>query len=90
MNYTTIKTPGVYINEINAFSNSIVPAETAIPAFIGYTPQAEYDGKSYTNVPTRITSFSDFKTIYCIPDAAPPATPSKQYAPQYYFVEQKA
>jgi phage tail sheath protein FI len=35
-------TLGVYINELNAFTSSITPVATAIPAFIGYTPKAEY------------------------------------------------
>ena len=87
---SNIKTPGVYINEINAFPNSVVPVPTAVPAFIGYTPQAEYEGKSYTNKVQKITSFAEFKAIYCIPDAAPPADPSKQYNPQYYLVKQNA
>lgn len=34
------KTPGVYIKEKNAFPNSIVEAETAIPVFIGLTEKA--------------------------------------------------
>ena len=89
MNLSTIKSPGVYINEINAFGNSVVPVATAVPAFIGYTPQAMYEGKSYTNVPTKISSFSDFQTIFCYPDPAPPADPAQQYSPQYYLVEQK-
>ena len=33
----SMKTPGVYIVEKNAFPNSVVEAPTAIPAFIGYT-----------------------------------------------------
>ncbi|WP_417355126.1 phage tail sheath family protein [Flavobacterium sp.] len=87
---SNIKTPGVYINEINAFPNSVVPVPTAVPAFIGYTPQAKYEGKSYTNKAQKITSFAEFKAIYCISDAAPPADPSKQYSPQYYLVKQNA
>ena len=47
---SNIKSPGVYINELNAFPNSVVPVATAVPAFIGYTPTASYEGKSYTNV----------------------------------------
>ena len=89
MNLSTIKSPGVYVNELNAFGNSVVPVATAVPAFIGYTPQAMYEGKSYTNVPTKITSFSDFQAIFCYPDPAPPADPAKQYSPQYYLVQQK-
>lgn len=90
MNLSTIKSPGVYINEINGFGNSVVPVATAVPAFIGYTPQAMYEGKSYTNVPTKITSFSDFKAIFCIPSQPAPADPAKQYSPQYYLIEQKS
>ena len=90
MNLSTIKTPGVYINEINAFPNSVVAVPTAVPAFIGYTPQASYEGKSYTNVPFKITSFSDFQAIFCFPNPPAPANPAKQYAPQYYLVQQKS
>ena len=90
MNELTIKSPGVYINEVNAFGNSVVPVATAVPAFIGYTPQASYEGKSYTNVPFKITSLADFQAIYCYPDPAPPASPAKQYNPEYYLVAQKS
>jgi len=89
MALSNIKTPGVYIDEINAFSNSVVPVATAVPAFIGYTPQAQYEGKSYTNVPTKITSFAEFQAIYCFPNPPAPADPAKQYSPQYYLVPQK-
>ncbi|MFT5890102.1 MAG: hypothetical protein ACI9Y7_000191 [Dokdonia sp.] len=88
MNLSTIKSPGVYINEINAFPNAVVPIATAVPAFIGYTPQAMYEGKSYTNVPQKITSFADFQAIFCYPPPPAPADPKKQYEPQYYLVKQ--
>ncbi|MCG8574694.1 MAG: phage tail sheath subtilisin-like domain-containing protein [Flavobacteriales bacterium] len=90
MNLSTIKSPGVYIDEINAFPNSVVPVATAVPAFIGYTPQAMYEGKSYTNVPQKITSFAEFQAIFCYPNPSPPAPPAKQYNPEYYFVKQKS
>lgn len=82
---SNIKTPGVYINELNAFPNSVVAVATAVPAFIGYTPRASYEGKSYTNVPWKVSSFEEFKAIYCDPDPA-----AKQYNPEYYLVKQKA
>ncbi|MCX6318970.1 MAG: phage tail sheath subtilisin-like domain-containing protein [Bacteroidetes bacterium] len=88
MNLATIKTPGVYINEVNAFPNGVVAVATAVPAFIGYTPRADYQGVSYTNVPQRITSFSDFQAFYCLPDPPAPAPPAKQFNPQYYLVKQ--
>jgi phage tail sheath protein FI len=37
---SNIKSPGVYIDELNAFPNSVVLVATAVPAFIGYTPTA--------------------------------------------------
>ncbi|ALL08766.1 phage tail protein [Pedobacter sp. PACM 27299] len=87
---SNIKSPGVYINEQNAFPNSVVSVATAVPAFIGYTPQAVYNGKSYVNVAHRITSFAEFQSIYCYPNPAPPASPAIQYNPEYYLVQQKS
>jgi len=87
---SNIKTPGVYINEINGFPNSVVAVATAVPAFIGYTPQAVYEGKSYTNVPWKVSTFAEFEAIYCFPDPAAPADSAKQYSPQYYLVPQKS
>lgn len=89
MNLSTIKSPGVYINELDAVPNSVVPVPTAVPAFVGYTPQATYQGKNYTNKPTKITSFAEFQAIYSYPNPAPPADPAKQYSPQYYLVKQQ-
>lgn len=90
MSKSNIKTPGVYIDELNAFPNSVVPVATAVPAFIGYTPQALYEGRSYLNVAQKITSFTEFRAIYCYPDPTPPADPAKQYNPQYYLMAQKS
>nr|WP_315468045.1 phage tail sheath C-terminal domain-containing protein [uncultured Undibacterium sp.] len=88
MTLTTITTPGVYINELNAFPNSITPVATAIPAFIGYTPKAEYQGKSYLNTPQVISSYAEFAAIYLLDNPAPPADPATQYQPEYYLVAQ--
>lgn len=90
MNLGTIQTPGVYIQELNSFPNSVVGVATAVPAFIGYTPQATYEGKSYTNVPVRITSFADFIAYFCLPSPPEPANQTKQYSPEYYLVQQKS
>ncbi|KAF7785715.1 hypothetical protein PRUB_a0080 [Pseudoalteromonas rubra] len=38
---TQYKTPGVYVEEKNAFGSSIVANETAIPIFFGYTEKAQ-------------------------------------------------
>ena len=47
------KTPGVYIKEKNAFGNSIVEVETAIPVFIGLTGTAQDGTSSLLNKPDR-------------------------------------
>lgn len=79
------QTPGVYIDEVNAFPNSVVEVATAIPAFIGYTPQAEYEGKSYLNKLVQITSFQEFQAYFTYPNPPAPADPSTQYRPEYYI-----
>jgi phage tail sheath protein FI len=61
---TKLKTPGVYIEEKNAFPGSVVEVETAIPAFIGYTEGASRNGKSLLNKPTRITSFAEYILLF--------------------------
>ncbi len=80
---TNLATPGVYIDEVNAFPNSVVQVATAVPAFIGYTPNASYEGKSYTMKPVRITSMNQFVAFFCNPSLA------KQYSPTYYLTKQK-
>ena len=59
-----LKTPGVYIKELNAFPNSVVEVPTAIPAFIGYTEKASNGSKSLHNIPTRITSLFEYSTYF--------------------------
>jgi uncharacterized protein len=61
---TVLATPGVYIEEKSAFSSSVVPVATAIPAFIGYTQKASRGTKSLRNVPTRIKSFAEFEQLF--------------------------
>ena len=58
------KTPGVYLVEKDAFPGSVVEVATAIPAFIGYTEKAEYNGKDLTNKPFRITSFAEYLNVF--------------------------
>jgi len=57
---STLMTPGVYLEEKNAFPSSAVAVETAVPVFIGYTSTAERNGKSLVGKPTRITSFAEY------------------------------
>ncbi|NIG53830.1 phage tail sheath family protein [Chitinophaga sp. Cy-1792] len=70
LNLTTVKTPGVYIDEVPKFPPSIAAVETAIPAFIGYTQFAQNlspDDLKYK--PTKISSLADFELYFGI--AAP-------------------
>jgi phage tail sheath protein FI len=67
------KTPGVYIVEQNAFRNSAVAVETAVPVFIGYTETASFHNNSLVNKPTRITSFAEYLERFG-PDSTKPFT----------------
>ncbi|MDR0982060.1 MAG: phage tail sheath subtilisin-like domain-containing protein [Culturomica sp.] len=60
----TMKTPGVYIIEKNAFPNSVVEAETAIPVFVGYTEKAIEGTTSILNRPKRISSMGEFHNFF--------------------------
>jgi uncharacterized protein len=61
---STMKTPGVYIVEKNAFPNSVVEAATAVPAFIGYTKFAKDGNKSLLNKPWKISSLAEFMQYF--------------------------
>ena len=61
---TTLATPGVYIEEKSSFGSSVVPVQTAIPAFVGYTAMATSGSKDLTNVPTRISSLGQFEELF--------------------------
>lgn len=87
MSKKTYKTPGVYIDEVTAFPNSVVGVPTSIPAFIGYTPQSNQKGIDCTFVPTKISSFLEFEDIFCFPNGSEPV---QQYSPQYYLVQQNS
>lgn len=56
--------PGVYINELNAFSNSVAEVATAVPVFIGFTATASYNGEDLTNKPRRVTSLKEFEIYF--------------------------
>ena len=83
MQDSNIKTPGVYINEINTTIGTSIRVATSIPAFIGYTPKAEYSGKSYHNKPFKVTSLQMFETVYGFSQEK-----NNQSYPQYYIKEQ--
>lgn len=58
---TDMKTPGVYIVEKNAFSNSVVEVDTAIPAFIGYTEKG-FDANNIK--PKKISSMLEYQSEF--------------------------
>lgn len=59
-----MKTPGVYIEEKNAFGYSVVAVPTAVPAFVGYTEKAELGGQSCAGKPVSIPSLAAFHSIF--------------------------
>jgi hypothetical protein len=62
---STLKTPGVYIEEISKFPPSVAQVETAIPAFIGYTEIAKKDSEDdLLNEATRISSLLEYETYF--------------------------
>ncbi len=61
---STLKTPGVYIEEKNAFPGSAVAVETAVPVFIGYTDKAVRNGKSLLKVPTKVSSLAEYAEMF--------------------------
>jgi phage tail sheath protein FI len=65
INESAIKTPGVYVTEIDAFPPSISQVATAIPAFIGYTDIAQDKiADDLRNKPTRITSMLEYERYF--------------------------
>ncbi|MBC3875300.1 phage tail sheath family protein [Undibacterium flavidum] len=58
------KTPGVYIVEKDAFPNSVVEVDTAVPAFIGYTEKAQNKGLSLINKPFSISSMAEYENYF--------------------------
>ncbi len=58
------RTPGVHIRETPKRQATIIPAPTAIPAFVGYTGWAQKDDEDLTGKAVRITSMQDFSEIF--------------------------
>jgi phage tail sheath protein FI len=59
-----LRTPGVYIVEESRFPPSVVPVETAIPAFFGYTRLTQYKGQNLINRPVAVNSLLEFQEIF--------------------------
>ncbi|MGK6352106.1 phage tail sheath family protein [Parapedobacter sp. DT-150] len=66
INETSIRTPGVYVNEIPLFPPSVAQVETAVPAFVGHTQLAlDEFGESLTAVtPIKISSLKEYETYF--------------------------
>ncbi len=65
----SLKTPGVYIEEISVFPPSVAQVPTAIPAFIGHTQFAkDLKDDDLLNKPRRISSMVDYKRYFGGPD----------------------
>jgi hypothetical protein len=72
-----MKTPNpTTLNQTAAPQGAITPVPTAIPAFIGYTPQAVYLGQPCNGLPVKVASFAEFESIF--------GPPQPGY-PQYYL-----
>ncbi len=59
-----LTTPGVYLVEKNAFSSSVRPVPTAVPAFIGYTERAVRDRVSLVGQTVRINSLAEYIRLF--------------------------
>ncbi len=57
-------TPGVYIQENNAFPGAAVTVETALPLFIGYTEKAIQHDKSLVGIPVKIHSLAEYTALF--------------------------
>ena len=55
---SSLKTPGVYVFERDAFPPSIAQVATAIPAFVGYTESGP------KNEPTKISSLLEYEELF--------------------------
>lgn len=64
--YLSRTTPGVYVNEIPSFANSVVGVATAVPLFVGYTGCAgdPVTGASLYNTPVPIASMADYQQYF--------------------------
>jgi len=63
LNLNTLRTPGVYIDEVSLLPPSVAAVETAIPAFVGYTEEGNPDANSDPK-PVKIFSFSEFVDLF--------------------------
>jgi hypothetical protein len=63
LNLSTLKTPGVYIDEVSLLPPAVAGVETGIPAFIGYTDKSTATAE-IAQAPTRISNLREYETIF--------------------------
>ena len=63
LNLSTLKTPGVYIDEVSLLPPSIAGVETGIPAFIGYTEKSTATATA-AQEPKRISNLREYEEIF--------------------------
>ena len=78
-------TPGVYVQELDSIPAGVKYVPTAVPAFVGYTPRADYAGKSCRNKAIRVNSMAEFMAIFCFPESAPGIAGGDNFNPQFYL-----
>lgn len=60
---STLKSPGVYVEEVSTFPPSVAQVPTAIPAFIGYTEKQGLNNE-LGMVPKKIRSLLDYEYLF--------------------------
>jgi uncharacterized protein len=69
LNLSTLKTPGVYIDEVSLLPPAVAAVETGIPAFIGYTQKtATSSGENLKLKPRKIYSMRQYEETYGMPE----------------------
>jgi len=58
------KTPGVFIKEPPSFPPSVVPVETAIPVFIGFTQKIPAENANEPLKPVKIFNLDEFESMF--------------------------
>ena len=63
LNLSTLKTPGVYIDEVSLLPPAVAGVETGIPAFIGYTEKSLATATA-AQTPTRISNLREYEEAF--------------------------
>jgi len=75
LNLSTLKTPGVYIDEVSVLPPAVAGVATSIPAFIGHTEKypgsddSSSSGSSFTPIIKRISNMREYEEYFGMPQA---------------------